>query len=203
MRPLNSLMPLALMAAFVLGGPAARAAQSDPAAAQIESFDASLIAAMKEGQALGAKGRYRRLAPAVERAFDLPLMTRIAVGPAWTAMPQADHAALVEAFTRLSVASYAHNFTAYGGERFEIEPGVEARGSDKIVQTRLIPAHGAAVNLTYRMRQTGGDWKIIDVSYDAISQLTMRRSDFAAPLAAGGAKGLVAHLNGLVDKLLK
>jgi phospholipid transport system substrate-binding protein len=130
-------------------------------------------------------------------------MTRIAVGPSWTAMPQADHAALVEAFTRLSVASYAHNFAAYSGERFEISPGVEARGGDKIVQSHLIPAHGAAVNLTYRMRQTGSAWKIIDVSYDAISQLTLRRSDFAAPLASGGAKGLVAHLTGLADKLLK
>jgi phospholipid transport system substrate-binding protein len=196
-------MPVALLAACLLAGPAARGAQSDPAAAQIETFDASLIGAMKEGHALGPKGRYRRLEPAVERAFDLPLMTRIAVGPSWTAMPQADHAALVEAFTRLSVASYAHNFAAYSGERFEISPGVEARGGDKIVQSHLIPAHGAAVNLTYRMRQTGSAWKIIDVSYDAISQLTLRRSDFAAPLASGGAKGLVAHLNETSDKLLQ
>jgi len=202
MRRLGGILIVGLMAASALAAPAALAAQSDPAAAQIEAFDASLVATMKEGQTLGAKGRYRRLAPAVARAFDLPLMTRIAVGPAWTSMPQADRAALVEAFTRLSVASYAHNFSAYGGERFEIEPRVEARGSDKFVQMRLIPAHGAAINLTYRMRETGGAWKIVDVSYDAVSQLTMRRSDFAAPLAAGGAKGLVAHLNGLIDKLL-
>ena len=40
----------------------------------------------------------------------------------------------------------------------------------------------------YRMRELGGSWKIIDVYYGAISQLTTRRSDFAATsLNAGGA----------------
>ncbi len=49
----------------------------------------------------------------------------------------------------------------------------------------------------------GGAWKIIDVYFGAISQLTTRRSDFAQPLAAGGAKGLIAHLNETSDKLLQ
>ncbi len=46
-----------------------------------------------------------------------------------------------------------------------------------------------AVVLGYRMRQAGSTWKMIDVLFNgAISQLTTQRSDFAATLAAGGAK---------------
>jgi ABC-type transporter MlaC component len=52
------------------------------------------------------------------------------------------------------------------------------------------------------MRQDGGIWKIVDVYYGAVSQLTTRRADFAAPLASGGATGLVSHLDTLVAKLL-
>jgi len=139
----------------------------------------------------------------IESTFDIPLMTRVAVGQAWTTMGEADHAALTKGFARLSAASYAHNFDSYDGERFTIEPKVDTRGQDKIVQSHIIPAHGEPTALTYRMRQSGEGWKIVDVYYGAISQLATRRSDFAASLASGGAKGLLTHLDALTEKLLK
>jgi phospholipid transport system substrate-binding protein len=194
---------LGLTIAVVFGAQALAADSPDPAVAQIDSFDRSLLETMRQGPSLGAMGRYRKLAPAVERAFDLPMMTRFAVGPPWATMSEADHQALIGAFTRLSVASYAHNFAAFGGERLEVDPRSQTRGADKIVQSHLIPAHGAPVALTYRMHGSGGSWRIIDVYYGAVSQLTTRRADFAAPLASGGAKGLVAHLNALSDNLLR
>ena len=70
-------------------------------------------------------------------------------------------------------------------------------------QVRLISPHADAVNLMYRMRESSGSWKIIDVYYGSISQLTTRRSDFAAPIASSGAAGLIAHLNALSDDLLR
>jgi phospholipid transport system substrate-binding protein len=192
----------ALLAAALAFGAAAFAAPSDPAAARVDTFDNALIDTMKEGATLGVKGRAAKLTPAVEAAFDLPTMTRFAVGPAWAQMTPAQQRALIAAFTRLTVNSYAHNFDKYGGERFELEPNVQTRGADKIVQSKLIPAHDKPVNLIYRMRQTPEGWKIIDVYYDGVSQLTTRRSDFAQS-AAAGADSLLNHLNALADKLLK
>ena len=148
---------------------------TDPAAARVDAFDNALLDTMKAGPALGVKGRARKLTPAVEAAFDLPTMTRFAVGPNWAQMTPAQQSALTAAFTRLTVASYAHNFDSYGGERFDVDPNVQTRGADKIVQCQLIPAHDKPVNLIYRMRQTADGWKIIDVYYDGVSQLTTRR----------------------------
>ena len=54
---------------------------------------------MKAGKSLGADGRARKLTPAVERAFDLPTMTRFAVGSAWSSYSSSDQAALIKAFT--------------------------------------------------------------------------------------------------------
>jgi phospholipid transport system substrate-binding protein len=186
----------------VLGGVAV-AAQADPAAAQVESFDASLITAMKGGKALGASGRARQLTPAVERAFDLPTMTAFAVGPSWASFTPAQKSQVIAAFTRLSVASWAHNFDSYSGEQFVIDPNVATRGADKVVSAKLVHGGGAPVNLVYRMRQAGGSWKVIDVFYNNISQLTTRRSDLAGVVASGGAAGVTAKLNQLADNLLK
>jgi phospholipid transport system substrate-binding protein len=182
----------------------ARAASADPAAAQVDGLDAALLSAMKAGKAAGVQGRSRILAPAVARAFDIPTMIKFAVGPGWANIPAGQQQALAEAFQRLTVASYAHNFDGYSGERFEVDPNVVTRGPDKVVQSKIISAGSAPVVISYRMRQSGGAWKIIDVFYNgSISQLTTRRADFSATLAQGGATALIAHLNSLADKQLK
>jgi len=189
-----------LLLAFGLG-PAARA---DPAASQIEALDAALISTMKAAKTLGVQGRFRQLEPVVARTFDIPKLTRIAVGPTWTTIPAGQQQALVSAFARLTAASYAHNFDGYSGEKFDLDPNVLTRGPDKLVTTHLTSPGHAPVTLGYRMQESGGGWKIVDVLYNgAISQLTTRRSDFAATLAQGGAPALIAHLNALADKQLK
>ena len=85
--------------------------------------------------------------------------------------------------------------------KFQVDH-VANRGTDKIVQTRLVSTKDTT-NITYRMRELDGGWKIIDVYYDGISQLTLQRTDFGAAMAKGGVAALVSHLNGLSDGLMK
>jgi phospholipid transport system substrate-binding protein len=198
--PTKRLSLLLVLAAVLMAGQVHAA--GDPGAAKIEGFDAALLDAMKAGPAAGTAERYRRLAPVVERTFNLPVMTQFAVGPAWSGFTPAQQQEAIAAFTKLTVASYAHNFNGYSGETFAVDPNVVTRGPDKIVTTHLIRPHDAPVALTYRMRAAGDSWKVIDIYYGAISQLTTRRSDFAASIAAGGAPALIAHLTALSDKLM-
>jgi phospholipid transport system substrate-binding protein len=181
----------------------ADAAIDDSAAVQVQHLDTALLESMQAGPALSVGDRYHKLEPVIEQAFDLPLMTSLAVGPEWGSFTPEQQRAAITAFARLTIASYARNFRAYGGERFEIDANIVSRGIDKVVQTRLIPLHDQPVSLLYRMRESGGIWKIIDVYYGSISQLTTRRSDFAGPVASGGAQALVTHLNSLSDDLMK
>lgn len=174
---------------------------SDPAVVAVQSLNDGLIATMKAGKAAGAKGRAARIAPVLDRAFDLPLMTRLAVGASWNGIPGTEQQALVAAFRRMTVAQYAKNFDDYSGQSFVIAPQVEARGGDRLVRTTLRDPHGSDVPISYRLRQGEGGWKVIDVFYkDSISQIATRRSDFAAVLKGGGAKALVTHLNALAAK---
>jgi phospholipid transport system substrate-binding protein len=198
-RPLAALALAAALSTNLV--PTVHAAIPDPAAERINTLDNALLDAMKQGPALGVKGRYRKLSPVIDQSFDLPTMTAYAVGPAWAGFAPADKQALIRAFGRLSAASYAHNFDSFSGERFEVG-AVQQRGADKVVLSKIVPAHGDPTSLSYRMRQTAEGWKIIDVYYGAISQLTTRRSDFAGPVASGGAKGLLAHLDTLTAKLV-
>ncbi|MGE3691729.1 MAG: ABC transporter substrate-binding protein [Novosphingobium sp.] len=174
---------------------------ADPAAAAVQSIENGLLGIMRAGGSAGMSGRSRMIAPAIDRYFDIPLMTRLSVGPRWTQMGASDQSALVSAFRAYTIAQYAKNFDGYSGERFVILPQIETRGADKLVRTNLVSPGGKSESLNYRLRQNGGQWKVIDVYYrNAISQLATRRADFDRVLKTGGASALVAHLNRLAAR---
>lgn len=182
------------------------AAQSaDPAVQQIQTFYDGLLDSMKHGPALGVKGRYEKLTPVVQQAYDLPAMTAAAVGPTWSGMTPADQKALIDAFTRMTVANYAKNFDSFHGEKFTVDPAPVVRGNDRYVKSELKPGKGDAIAFTYRMHQVGGTWKIYDVllTSEMISQLAQKRSDFSATLASGGPQGLDKKINALADQMLR
>lgn len=192
---------LALLFAPVLATQS-RAANLDPAAQTVQSFYDVLLDSMKHGKELGLQGRYNKLKPAVEQAYDLQTMTRFAAGPGWADFSPADQQALVAAFGRMTIASYASNFDSFGGEKFTVDPTVQMRGTDKIVQSKLVTG-SQTIPFNYRMRQTSGSWKIIDVYLNGtISQLATRRSDFAST-AASGAPALIKKINDLTDEQMK
>ena len=129
-------------------------------------------------------------------------MTRFAVGPGWSAMSAADQQALVRAFGRFTAATFAKNFD--GQLRFAIDPAVQTRAPDKLVTDTLTPRTGSPTVLRWRMRESGGRWKIVDVFYNgAVSQLATQRADFQSTLAAGGAAALVKKLDEKTATLLR
>jgi phospholipid transport system substrate-binding protein len=197
---IGSMRSLGLAAILTLVAPAS-AQVSDPAQAPVRALDDGLLGIMKNAKQLGYKGRADRIGPVVDQVFDLGLMTRLAVGPSWTTMAPADKTALVAAFRRMTIAQYAGNFDDWSGESFTVDPRVDVRGTDRVVKTILAKPKDSGETLTYRLRQSGGQWKVIDVFYrNSISQLATRRSDFAGILASGGAKALIAHLDQLTTK---
>jgi phospholipid transport system substrate-binding protein len=193
-----------LCAAFVVAvADTARAADSDPAATQVQTLTASLLKSMQSGSAVSMTGRYRDLEPVIEQVFALPLVTRLSVGSAWANFSPEQQQALIAAFTRYTVANYAYNFRSYDGQKFEIDDAVVSRGLDKIIQTRIVRRPDPPVSMLYRMHEVDGIWKIIDVYTDGVSALAMHRSDFVAAIASGGAPELIAHLNKASEGLMK
>jgi phospholipid transport system substrate-binding protein len=175
----------------------------DPAVVRIRTFYDSLLAVMKQAKALGVKGRYTKLEPAIEATFDLAAMTRIAVGPDWNSIPAAQQKTLIESFSRMMIATYANRFDGYSGERFEVEPNSEARNTGKMVHTKLVQSNGEPIALNYLMRTSGDNWKVVDVYLTGtISELATRRAEFGAILKAGGANALIESLRQQEARLL-
>ena len=183
--------------------PLARCESADPAASRISGFYEILLDTMQRGRQLGLKGRYEKLAPVLSKTYDLASMARIAVGSSWNGLSAQKQLEIVNAFTRMTVATYASRFDDFSGERFEISQTVDQPNGDKIVKTHIIQTNGKTVALNYLMRKSGVEWKIMDVYLDGvISELASRRSEFGAVLKSGGPDALVNSLMRQGDKLL-
>ncbi|HYM17413.1 MAG TPA: ABC transporter substrate-binding protein [Micropepsaceae bacterium] len=201
MRQILSVIFVALLAVLP---PSVRAAEDDPAAQQVQKFYASLTDAMKRGKELGLEGRYKALTPVVEETFDLPAMTQLTVGPAWAKISDPDKKAVLDAFERMTIANYAKNFASFNGEQFTVDPMVKMRGQDKIVDSKLIASDKMATPFIYRMHMAGDKWKVVDVYLNGtVSQLALKRADFASTVQSQGAQALAMKINALVDMQMK
>ena len=190
---------LALLVAVGLPPPGL-AAVSDPEGT-VQGFYGVLLSTMRDGRALGESGRYARLAPVVDRTFDIPTMTRLAIGPSWRTLSAAQQQQVMAAFAHYVAATYADRFDTYSGEQLQVT-GERPFGTDLMVQTKIVKSNGETTRLDYLMRQDQGAWRISDVYLDGtISQLAVHRSEFHSILQREGVDGLVMALNRKVDLL--
>ena len=197
----------ALLAPLLLLAPARAAlAQGGAAPAQVvDRFHATLLEVMRNAQRLGIRGREARIRPAMEAAFNLPAMTRIAVGPPWAQMTSAQQQALVSAFSDWSVATYANRFDGYGGEAFRTLGETRLGSGDVLVRTQLDRPNDAPVQLNYLLRDFGGgQWRAVDIYLTGtISELASRRAEFTTILREGGPERLAAELRQRTQALLR
>ena len=181
----------------------ASSAHAGDAATVVTRFHDSLLSMMKEADALGVTGRYRRLAPEIERAFHLRLMARVTSGSFWKKAAAGQKDGLAAAFTRLSVATYASRFDGYSGQSFETRGDRPGPRATHLVDTRILNPDDSPVPLTYVVKQIDGRWGIVDVLLNTgISELAVRRSEYRSILKKDGVDGLIAVLNAKADALL-
>lgn len=186
---------LALCASLALPVQFAGAFPGGNGADTVRSFYSTLLDTMRNGRQLGAQGRYAKLAPAIAQSFDIPLMTRLAVGPDWNTLNAAQQAQVIQAFERYIAAVYAERFDSYAGEQLKVI-GEQASPAGTVITSQIVKSNGEPVNINYLMRQNGGSWQIADVYLNGtISELATRRSEFSGILRSQGINGLITALN--------
>jgi len=201
----RSMMLAGLLAiAGVAPGIAAPAVSATDPSTVVNSLNGNLLAIMQNAQKLGYKGRYAALEPVVRQVFDVPYMTRIAVGSGWSALSADQQAQLTDAFGKFITATYARRFDGYSGEKF-VTDGARPLGDSTLVTTRLIKSDGEPVVLNYLTRQDAGQdgrWQVVDIYLTGtISEMATRRSEFASVFRRSGYDGLLQILQQKVSQI--
>lgn len=178
-------------------------AENAEAVATVDKLHAALLDIMQNAESLGYSGRRDRIAPVIHASFDLPFITRFAVGRHWKALDAGQRDAIVEVFSRWTVAHYAARFNGYSGERFEFVSAEPSTRNRELVRTVLEVSDDQAENVTldYLLHRKEGNWRIINVIANGVSDLSLKRADYGAVIQAQGLDGLIAKLEDQIGEL--
>ena len=150
---------------------------------------------MKNGPSLGFQGRYDLLKEPVANSHDLTKIARIVVGREWEKLSEEQKNTLVEVFSKLSIASYAHNFKEFDGESFEFDSEKETGRGGVIVHSLLVIPNDKNVKFDYMLKRKGDTWKIINIIANGVSDLALKRSEYTSILQRQGFDALIAKIN--------
>jgi len=167
----------------------------------VQSLYDALLSTMKNGRVLGESGRFAQLKPVIVRSFDIPSMARLAVGPTWASLSDAQRQQMIESFGRYISAIYAERFDGYAGQKLDVT-GEEPTSFGVMVKSRIVKANGDPVEVDYLMHGGNAGWLIADIYIDgSVSEVATHRSEFATILSNNGIDGLIAALNRKADML--
>ncbi|MGZ8136634.1 MAG: ABC transporter substrate-binding protein [Methylococcaceae bacterium] len=169
----------------------------------VDKFHADLIAVMKNGKQLGFAGRYDKLYDSVSNSHDLTKIARIVVGKEWEKLSDEQQKKLVDVFSKLSVASYAHNFKDYSGESFTFDSEEGTARGGVVIHAHLSIPDDKDVKFDYMLKENGNSWRIINIIANGVSDLALKRSEYTAVLQREGFDALIAKINEKIDNYSK
>lgn len=165
----------------------------------VEEFQNQLISVMKQGKALGFKGRYEKLDAAVRSSHDLAKIARIVVSKQWEELSADQQAKLETVFSKLSVSAYAHNFKDFSGESFVFVSEEETGRGGVVIHTNLLIPGQKDVKFDYQMKKKDEGWQIINIIADGVSDLALKRSEYTSILSRDGFDVLIAKITEKID----
>lgn len=183
--------------------PMALHALEDGAATRtVRSLHDALARSMSDGAVLGFEGRLALIEPVLDEVFDFETIARVALGDAYAQLEPSQQARFRTLLERQSAVTYADNFkSAQDSPRFVTLSEQPARGGRVLVRTQLERDGAAPVSLDYVVHDTAHGARVINVLAEGVSDLSLKRAQYAAVIRSDGVDGLLDRIETQVTEL--
>ena len=121
--------------------------------------------------------RREKLRETIAPRFDFADMARSAMGYHWRSLSQVQRDQFVHDFTGLLAASYMGKIESYHGQKIVYVKETQD-GSLAQVNTNIVKGGNDPISVNYRLKLSGGTWKVYDVLVDQISLVGNYRNQF-------------------------
>jgi phospholipid transport system substrate-binding protein len=180
-----------LMLTVLAGAETPPATQPDPSPRDvIDSVMKDVLTVLRD-PTLTRETKLKKVRQIADEQIDFVTLSRLSMGSFWRGLSDAQKADFVTAFTEHLSITHANIVDAYVDEDVQITGDrPEVRG-DETVETRIVGkkedgGSEEVAKVDYRLRQTAGRWKIIDVTIDGVSMVANFRAQFQEIMSNGG-----------------
>ncbi len=208
MTPSKAIVAIVVLA-IALGGnigsdvQAANPAAPRGAAAEfIKTLGEKVLAIQASEPAAMAPQRRDALRKLIHGNFDLELTGQLALGKYWARATVEQRATFNGLFAKYLLNTYAHHLDTYRIEALAVIAQRRIGEKDYLVQTSIELDNNLA-NAVWRVRNRGGEYKIIDILLDGISLTLTHRSEFASVIHRYGLDGMLEVLRERVSAQAK
>ncbi|MEK0086107.1 MlaC/ttg2D family ABC transporter substrate-binding protein [Benzoatithermus flavus] len=182
------------LAGLVVPGAATRAAKAEGAEAVIDRLTRKAVRILATTE-VGSPQRKAGLRSLLEEGFDLPYLAQLAVGRAWRKLSAAERQDFIRIFTRWVLETQSARLSQYAGEEIVVTGSRPVGEGDTMVATRIQGGKlEQPIEVDWRVRERGGDDRIIDVVIEGVSMVVTYRNEFQAIVERGGVEALKAEL---------
>jgi phospholipid transport system substrate-binding protein len=138
--------------------------------------------------------RIQSIESVVYGRFDLHAMSRLVLARNWKRFSKEQQQEYIGQFKKYLSNTYGTRIERYDQEEVEIlEARDEPRG-DVVVRTRIAGGEFNGALVDYRLRNTAGEWRVIDVVIEGISMVSNFRDQFKEVVSSGGPELLLKKL---------
>lgn len=168
-------------------------AADDPKAVVQRTGD-QVLAVLKDGS-LSSDAKRQKVEAVVLSSVDFPALSRLVLARNWPKFSPAQQQEFVQEFQRHLSATYGKRLDEYRNETVQIVGDRQESNGDWTVKSIIVRGGGGNdVTVDYRLRQSDGQWKIIDFIIERVSLVANFRAQFQDIVANGGPEKLLTLL---------
>lgn len=129
-------------------------------------------------------------------SFDLNGVGKWVIGRYWRRTSKSERIRYLNLFEKYIVATYSKRFRGYTEAKLQIT-GSTKSNSSVLVNSQINRNNLKPIKIIWRVKQTNGKYKIIDIIIEGVSWIQTQRSEFVSVIRNNGGKvaGLIKALN--------
>ncbi len=202
---IRSISALFVVAVLLSAGGIARADDRAGPVEVVEHFQNGLLYTLLHRDELDYNTRIQSLEALIGETFDVERVARKVIGgKRFRELSSAEQSRYQTLFTRYVVASQSRRLGSLEGKEFASLGRRHGPDGTVVVDVSFREQGREVAKLAYIMLPTGKGWRIVDVIIDGgVSELTLRRSEFASVVRDKGVGGLMVALDAKIGELAR
>ena len=180
-----------LLAATTLVATAAFAATAEGPREVVQRLGDQVLAVLRD-KSLSNDQKRERILQIADQGVDFDTLSRLVLARNWSRFSPAEQVRFVQEFRKHLSVTYGKSVDSYKNETMSIIGDREEARGDFTVKTKILRGGGSDdILVDYRLRQTDGQWKIIDFIVEGVSLVANFRSQFQDLLSSDSPAQLI------------
>ena len=131
------------------------------------------------------------------RDLDLDFIGKFVLGRYWRTATPKQRADFIDVYRKLNIQTWSARFNEFKGKRFEFLGSESSKSADQVfVNTQVPMPEGAPASVKWRVKETGGKYRIVDIIIENVSLAQTARSEYTGYIQKSpeGVNGLIKDL---------